>query len=222
MPIALNPIELRVLGSLIEKEITTPAYYPLTLNSLTAACNQKNNRDPVVTLEEEHVVRALDGLRERRLVATVTGAGIRVPKYRHTLESVTALSRPETAILCLLLLRGPQTTGELRSRSAPLFSFSSIADVETALASLEGRPGGPLVTKLPRQPGHKESRFMHLLADEPAAPPSATSEPKPEAARMRLAAADERLAEVETRLAEAEEQIRKLLTEFATFKKQFE
>jgi uncharacterized protein YceH (UPF0502 family) len=221
MSTQLNPVEVRVLGSLIEKEITTPDYYPLTLNALTAACNQKNNRDPVVAFDEPAVVRGLDGLREQRLISTVTGAGIRVPKYKHSFDAAFTLSRPEVAVLCLLMLRGPQTIGELRGRSGPLFAFASMADIETVLSGLEQRSGGALLKKLPRQPGRKEPRYAHLLAGEPEATAEASAA-KPEAARLQVGAENERLSALEAQCAELEKRLSRFQKEFAEFKKQFD
>lgn len=159
----LNAIEVRVLGSLVEKDITTPDYYPLSLNALVNACNQKNNRDPVMTLDEDPVRSALDSLQVKRLAGPASGADSRVTKYEHRLQEVYNFDRRETAILCVLLLRGAQTPGELRSRSERMYAFESLEDVLAALDRLSRREP-PLVTILPRQPGTKESRYMHLLS----------------------------------------------------------
>jgi uncharacterized protein YceH (UPF0502 family) len=157
----LSPSEIRVLGALIEKQITTPDYYPLTLNSLTNACNQLTNRDPVVSYDEQTVVRALDALREKRLATLFSGAESRVAKYKHTLTDAILLTPAEVALLCVLMLRGPQTVGELRTRAERLFPFDNLPEVEEALNALAARPERPLVAKLPRQPGTKESRYAH-------------------------------------------------------------
>src|ERR1041384_6019611 len=159
----LNASEIRVLGSLIEKQISTPDYYPLTLNALTNACNQLTNRDPVVAFDETAVVRALDGLRDKRLATLFTGAESRVAKYKHTLTDRLLLTPAEVALLCVLMLRGPQTIGELRTRSERLFKFDTLPEVEEPLGALAGRQPQPLATKLPRQPGTKQSRYAQLL-----------------------------------------------------------
>ena len=152
----LDAAEVRVLGSLIEKQITTPDYYPLTLNALTNACNQLTNREPVVSLDDQTVVRALDKLRDKRLATLFTGAESRVAKYKHTLTDALLLTPGEVALLCVLMLRGPQTLGELRTRSERLFTFDNMPEVEETLNALAARMQQPLVAKLPRQPGTKE------------------------------------------------------------------
>ena len=206
----LSPDEVRVLGSLIEKQITTPDYYPLTLNALTNACNQLTNRDPVVSLDETTVVRTLERLREKRLATLFSGAESRVAKYKHTLTDAVLLTPAEIALLCVLLLRGPQTIGELRTRTERMFAFDTLPEVEAALTTLATRQPQPLVTKLPRQPGTKESRYAHLFsgAVEPA---SARLEPTPKAAHPQ----DDRIAKLEQEVAELKQQ-------FAEFRKLFE
>ena len=169
----LDPIQLRVLGSLIEKEITTPENYPLSLNALINACNQRSSRDPVLDLSEEEVRQALHSLEDVALVTPVRDA--RVPKYEHRIRTVLNLRRDETALLCLLLLRGPQTPGELRSRADRLYTFDDLTAVQSTLERLAARPAadaatnetGPLTTVLPRQPGSREARYAHLLGDPP-------------------------------------------------------
>ncbi len=164
----LTPVEARVLGALIEKEITTPEYYPLSLNALVAACNQKSSRDPVMTLAEDDVRSALRSLEDLELVSVDHGS--RVQRYEHRARTVFQLRRDETALICLLLLRGPQTPGELRSRSDRLFAFDDLPAVSTALARMaapaEGR-AEPIAVQLARQPGSKEQRYAHLLGDVP-------------------------------------------------------
>ena len=169
----LDPIQLRVLGSLIEKEITTPESYPLSLNSLIGACNQRSSRDPVLDLTEDQVRQALHALEESSIVTPVRDA--RVPKYEHRLRTVLNLRRDEIAVLCLLLLRGPQTPGELRARADRLYTFDGIAQVQSTLERLAARATepdsdpaatGPLTVMLARQPGARESRFAHLLGDQ--------------------------------------------------------
>ena len=166
LPLQLSEIEIRVLGSLIEKDITTPDYYPLSLNALGNACNQKNNREPVMTLDENSLRDALSSLQDKRLAGPASGADSRVPKYEHRLQEVFNLDRREIAVLCVLLLRGPQTPGELRGRSDRMYRFEALEDVQSALQKLMDRQP-PLVRILPRQPGTKESRYQHLLGGEP-------------------------------------------------------
>jgi uncharacterized protein YceH (UPF0502 family) len=168
MDIHLSEVEVRVLGSLIEKEITTPDYYPLSLNALVNACNQKNNREPVMNLDEGAVRNALDGLQSHRLAGPARGADSRVAKYEHRVQEVFNFTRGETAILCVLLLRGPQTPGELRGRTERMFRFEHLDDVQSTLQRLMEREP-PLVAMLQRQPGTKESRYAHLLSGEPNA-----------------------------------------------------
>ena len=187
--IILNAVEVRALGALVEKEITTPEHYPLTLNALVNACNQISNRDPVLSFSEAMVTRALSGLREKSLAGVFHGADSRVPKYAHRLQEAFALSGPETAVLCVLLLRGPQTVGELRGRTGRMYEFATLAEVESTLHTLATKKPQPLVAKLPRQAGFKESRFEHLLeGDVPL--PSAEAARRLEAAEAaaRLAA----------------------------------
>jgi len=205
--LVLNAVEVRVLGSLVEKEITTPDYYPLTLNALVNACNQSSNRDPVVSFDETTVVRALDGLREKKLALVFYGADSRVPKYAHKLTEALTLSRPEIAVLCVLLLRGPQTVGELRGRTERMHRFDELSDVLAGLQKLMDRVP-PLAAVLPRQPGTKELRYAHLLsgpvesvaaafASELA---SARREARPDATPD--AAHEERIAQLEATVAE--------------------
>jgi len=187
----LDPIQLRVLGSLIEKEIATPENYPLSLNALVNACNQRSSRDPVLDLTADQVRQALHSLEDLALVTVVHDA--RVPKYEHRIRTVLNLRRDETAVLCLLLLRGPQTPGELRSRADRLFTFDDLAAVQSTLDRLAARNSGeedpaatgPLTTILPRQPGSREARFAHLLG----APPDLSAARLPYAADEPYAAA---------------------------------
>ncbi len=164
MDIDLNDQELRVLGALIEKEITTPEYYPLSLNALTAACNQKSNREPVMNLTEDEVSEALLSLRDKKLVWQLSTAGGRVPKFEHNIRSLFTLSKAETAVLCILMLRGAQTAGEIKGRTERMYSFSNLQEVEETLKTLISREDGPFVRELPRQPGKKEPRFIHLFS----------------------------------------------------------
>src|ERR1700723_1286316 len=166
MDILLSDVETRVLGSLVEKDVTTPDYYPLSLNALVNACNQKNNRDPVMNLDEDAVRQALESLQAKRLAGPTSGADSRVTKYEHRLQEAFNFTRGETAILCVLLLRGPQTPGELRGRTERMHHFEDLTEVQSSLQRLMQRDPA-LARILPRQPGTKESRYMHLLSGEP-------------------------------------------------------
>lgn len=219
--ILLDPEEIRLLGSLLEKQITTPEYYPLTLNALTNACNQKNNRDPVVSYDDATVIRALDSLRKKALVSTVTGAGIRVPKYKHGFDEFFGLGRQEVVLLTLLMLRGPQTPGELRNRAGSMSGFGSIEEVEAVLTSLNQHASRPLAKKLARQPGQKEQRYAHLLAGNPPVSESDAGAP-PEAAPVRVFAEQERITTLESIVKELRSDITQLQQKFKEFKKQFE
>lgn len=216
MEIMLNELEVRVLGCLMEKELATPDYYPLTLNALTAACNQKSNRDPVMALEETEVVRTLDSLKMKHL-AILSAEGGRVPKYRHILAERKALEPPELALLAELLLRGPQTLAELRARGERMTTLGDANAVEELLQELEERG---LVTRLPRQAGRKEIRYAHLLSGEPAAP--AESAPCPEPSRLKVMAENERMAKLEEEMAELKEEVAELRRVMAEFTAQFE
>src|ERR1051325_2706137 len=167
MSTTLTENEVRVLGALIEKQITTPEYYPLTLNSLTAACNQKNNRNPVMSLSESEVERALDSLRDKNLAYVFHGSTSRVPKYKHVAPEVLQLNPTELAVMCVLMLSGPQTVGEIRTRGSRLYDFKGMEEVDEALHGLSTRESDTLVVKLPRQAGQKDARFAHLLAGQP-------------------------------------------------------
>jgi uncharacterized protein len=163
----LDAAEVRVLGALIEKEATTPEYYPLSLNTLVNACNQKSNREPVVDYDDDTVYDALNRLREKRLTLMITGSG-RVNKYSQRISETLNLGRRELAVLCTLLLRGPQTLGEIKDRSERMYAFADLEETEMVLQKLADWPGGGLVKKLTRQPGQKEARYAHLLSGEPA------------------------------------------------------
>lgn len=220
----LSASEIRVLGSLVEKAVTTPDYYPLTLNSLTLACNQLSNRDPVVAFDETVVVRALDGLREKRLASVFTGAESRVAKYKHSLTDALLLTPGELGLLCVLMLRGPQTLAELRTRTERFQPFESHAEVEEALQALSTRQAQPLVVKLPRLPGTKEPRYAHLLAgpidlSALAAPPGI---PPAEPATLAVRAENERLAKLEAETVALRGELDELRRQFADFRKQFE
>lgn len=219
MDITLNNIEVRVLGSLIEKELTTPEYYPLSLNSLTNACNQKSNRDPVTALTEEDVVRALDSLRFKQFVVLSADGG-RVSKYRHLLAEKLGLMPAELAVLCELLVRGPQTVGELRTRGERMHPFGDLAAVEEVLQELIQREN-PLITLMARQPGRKEGRYAQLFSG-PAECVEEGSEARPEAARQRVAAENERIAKLEEEVAALRSEVVELQQMMAEFKAQFE
>jgi uncharacterized protein YceH (UPF0502 family) len=214
----LTPIETRVLGSLIEKDITTPDYYPLSLNALVNACNQKNNRDPVMTLDEQAVRDALTTLQEKRLAGPASGADSRVPKYEHRLQEVFNFDRREIAIVCVLLLRGSQTPGELRSRTDRMYHFETLDDVISALDRLAQRDPA-LVAVLARQPGTKESRYTHLFSGEP---------PDQSVARALLPAtagtnsAADRLTTLEQEVSRLRQELSDVQQQLATFRKQFE
>jgi hypothetical protein len=219
METILNEVEIRILGCLIEKEMTTPDYYPLTLNSLTTACNQKSNREPVVNFDETAVVVGLDSLRHKGLAMQAHGEGSRVPKYRHTLFEKLFLEPNQLALLCELLLRGPQTVGELRGRAERMHSFADLAAVETVLSELMEREP-PLLCKLPRQPGRKEHRFAHLLAGQPAFADDEKLSAEP--ARLVVAASDERIARLEADVATLRDEVATLRRQMDAFKAQFE
>ncbi|WP_414660490.1 YceH family protein [Horticoccus sp. 23ND18S-11] len=224
-PIApLTAAEVRVLGSLIEKQITTPDYYPLTLNALTNACNQLTNREPVVAFDETVIVRAIDGLREKRLATLFSGAESRVAKYKHTLTDALLLTPAEVALLCVLMLRGPQTVGELRVRCERLFKFDTLPELEEALNALASRQPQPLVTRLPRQPGTKESRYTQLLSGPIESPAIAVTDTsaRPELTPSASKPSDERLARVEAELAAVKQELATLKETFAEFRRQFE
>jgi len=217
---ALTAIEVRLLGSLIEKQITTPEYYPLTLNALVNACNQKNNRNPVTSLTESEVEDALYTLREKNLAYVFHGSTSRVPKYKHVAPEVLQLSPPEVAAMCVLMLSGPQTVGEIRTRGSRLYEFSGLEEVEETLHALSTREGEPLVVKLPRQAGQKDARYVHLLSGKPNLEEMAEAAPTERTARR--ANESERIANLEQQVHSLAEQIDSLTRQFEAFKKQFE
>ena len=219
MEIILNDNEVRVLGSLIEKELTTPEYYPLSLNSLTNACNQKSNRDPMMALSEDDVVRALDSLRFKQFVVLSADGG-RVPKYRHLLAEKLGLMPAELAIMCELLVRGPQTVGELRTRGERMYPFGALSAVEEVLQELTVREV-PLITLMPRQPGRKEGRYAQLFSGIPESAEEG-SEVRPEAARQRVVVENERIAKLEEDVASLQQEVIALQQMMAEFKAQFE
>jgi uncharacterized protein len=218
MATILSDIETRVLGSLVEKQVTTPEYYPLTLNALTAACNQKNNRNPVTSYSEDQVSQAIETLREKNLTYVFYGSTSRVPKYKHVALEVLHLNAAELAIMCVLMLRGAQTPGELRGNASRLYEFSSLEEVEQTLSVLMSRDGDPLVARLPRQPGQKEIRFAHLLNGEiPAEMATESTAP-----RRAPAPSSDRVSIIEQEVASLKSQVQDLQQQFETFKKQFD
>lgn len=209
----LNSVEIRILGCLVEKEMATPDYYPLTLKALTAACNQKSNRNPVMELSETDVLQGLDLLRHKGLALVAAGSG-RVPRYGHNLEARLHLEPSELAVLCELMIRGPQTMGELRTRAERLHPFDSLQDVEAVVRELaESDP--PLVVELARQPGSRENRYKHLLG---------TGKEDDEAETVETSAAgdENKIHELETDLGDLREEVEALRSELAEFKSQFE
>lgn len=218
----LTEIETRVLGSLIEKDITTPDYYPLSLNALLNACNQKNNRDPVMTLDEAAVRQALNTLQEKRFAGPASGADSRVPKFEHRLQEVFNFDRREIAIVCVLLLRGAQTPGELRGRTDRMYHFVALEDLVSTLERLAQREP-PLVCILPRHPGTKESRYMHLFSGEP--PEQTNIAPLTVAPSPRGASAnsgDDRLAKLEEEVSRLRAELFDVQQQLSAFRKQFE
>src|SRR5882762_3974976 len=220
----LSEIEVRVLGALVEKESTTPEYYPLSLNTLVNACNQKSNRDPVMTLDEESVRQALRSLSDQAMVRSA-GGDSRVAKFEHRLNELYNFHRHEIAVLCVLLLRGPQTPGELRTRAERMYAFEDLEAVHSALHLLMRREP-PLAKILPRQPGTKESRYMHLVsgdveewdaksvAEPPLTPASVDAE--------RIAHLEKEVAALRNDVADFQKEVAELKQKFADFKKQFD
>ena len=218
MNIILTEVECRILGSLVEKEVTTPEYYPLSVNALVNACNQKSNRDPVMNLDETVVRQVLHSLEGQSLVRSVSPADSRVTKYDHRLQEMFNFYRHEIAILCLLLLRGPQTPGELRSRSERMHSFDDLSAVQSSLQHLMKREP-PLVKPLPRQPGTKETRYAHLLSGDvsPTEP-----ELKVKAAAFEGFVDGDRVRQLEEEIIALKNEIADLKQQFTQFRKQFE
>jgi len=210
MDFVLDAVETRVLGSLLEKEVTTPEYYPLSLNALVNACNQKSNRDPAVNYDDETVENGLESLRHKSLVTTITGAGSRVPKYSHRFSEVLNLGRRELAILCELMLRGPQTLGELRNRTERMHKFE---DTDQVQAVIDKMP--ELVVKLPRRPGEKEVRFAQLMSGPPDVQAA-------EAQQQPLTPRQDRIGALEAEVAQMRQEVDGLKQQFADFRRQFE
>ena len=218
MNIVLNEMEARVLGALLEKEITTPDYYPLSLNSLVNACNQKSNRDPVMNLDEDSVRDALRTLHDNSLARSVSAADSRVTKYEHRLQEAFNFDRREAALFCELLLRGPQTPGELRMRAERMHQFDDLSEAQSALQRLMNREP-PLVKVLARQPGTKESRYIHLLSGD-AKPVSSTAGREVPAALEREKT--DGFSRLSSEMAELRRDMADLKQQFAAFRKQFE
>jgi uncharacterized protein YceH (UPF0502 family) len=194
--IVLTDVETRVLGSLVEKSLTTPEYYPMSPNAVMNACNQKSSREPVISYDETTVIHALFALRDKGLVWERSEAGSRVTKYAHRFENMSKFSPAEVAALCLLMLRGPQTPGEIRSRSGRLHEFTNPAEVESTLNGLMTRAEGAFVTKLPRQTGHKEARYAQLMSGA-----SAISSAPTETHAVPITTFEERIVELEQQVA---------------------
>jgi uncharacterized protein YceH (UPF0502 family) len=217
MDCVLNAVEVRILGALIEKELTTPEYYPLSLNALVNAGNQKSNRDPIMNLTDEEAEKAIEVLRKERLAWRRGVAGARVSKYEHNLNSKYILNQAQLAIMGVLLLRGAQTPGEIRIRTARMHEFTSLEDVVQTLEALSKNEAGALAIELPRQPGHKESRYMHCMAGIPEVT---------ELVHQRVletgASSQERLDIVENEVAELRQKLIDLTTQFEAFRKSFE
>jgi len=215
MPELLTEIEARVIGALVEKQLTTPEYYPMTLNALVAACNQKTNREPVTSYTEQAVQQTLDGLRDKNLAYVFYGSTSRVPKYKHIFGNYFELESSEIAVLCVLMLRGPQTIGELRERTHRLYEFSGLGEVNETLERLMKRDE-PLVTKLERAAGQKEARYAHLLSGE------VVSYTPPERASRGNSANDERLEKLEQEIETLKNELNLFRQEYEEFKKQFD
>jgi len=218
MPTILSDVEIRVLGSLVEKQITTPEYYPLSLNAVTLACNQKNNRYPVVSYSEDQVAHALETLREKNLTYVFYGSTSRVPKYKHVMPEVMRLNPAEVALMCVLMLRGAQTPGELRGNASRLHEFSGIDEVEQTLNELSTRDE-PLVLRLPRQPGQKEVRFVDLLSGTIKVAAFNEAERTPVPARR---SGNEQMEKLEQKVEALSTEVDRLKQQFEEFRKQFE
>jgi uncharacterized protein YceH (UPF0502 family) len=214
LPNDLSPVEVRVVGSLIEKELSTPDHYPLSLNALAAACNQSSNRDPVMSLDEGTIAPAIDALRRRGLVRSIQGIGSRVPKYQHLLADAGDLTRTELAVVAVLALRGPQTHAEIRSRSARLVTGGDAGGIDAALEALVTRDP-PVVRRLARRPGQKEARYAHLMSGDVA-------EPADETGAAALDLSGDRVASLEDEVRTLREEIAQLRAQVSDFRRQFE
>lgn len=221
MTFTLTAEEARLLGALLEKSITTPEYYPLSLNALVNACNQKSCRDPVVQYDDAVVARALESLRDRQLVSAVAGADARVPKYKERLAEVFAFDLASRAVLAELLLRGPQTAAELKARSERMHAWGALAEVQLTLDELAKRPDGPWVVLLPRQPGRKEPRYAHLLGG-PVTGVEPVTDPVVDPAVQAVRQEGERLARLEHEVTMLRADLEHLRQQLAEFRRQFE
>lgn len=217
MAITLGETEVRVLGALVEKQITTPEYYPLTINALVAACNQKTMREPVTNYDEATIARAVESLRNKNLVYVFLGSGSRTVKYKHRLPEMYELDEPETAVLTALMLRGAQTLGEIRERAGRFYDFADLTEVNAALESLINKEN-PLAAKLERQIGQKETRFVHLLTGELPAVIQTEREPRPANGQT----GNERIAQLEQEVETLKMRFDELQQTFDDFRKQFE
>jgi len=219
MDTILSEVEARALGCLIEKSLTTPEYYPLTLNALTAACNQKSNRIPVMDLDEERVAEAVDGLRyTHHLVGQVTSSGSRVPKFRHDAAAKLPLTDLDLALMCELLVRGPQTAGELRTHGRRLCEIESVAAVADAMDGLAKLEPDPMVVQIPPGPGHREPRYAHLLCGEVTVDDTQPFDPAPRPTSVR----EDRVVALEAKVEHLEAEVQRLSDAFSQFRKQFE
>lgn len=217
LPNNLDPVAVRVIGCLIEKEFSTPDHYPLSLNALTSACNQLSNRDPVMALEESTVSQAIDSLRRQGFVRSIQSVGSRVPKYQHLLAEAAEFSRAELAVLCTLSLRGAQTQAEVRSRAARLMPGDDASGLDAALESLIAREPQPVVARLPRRPGQKETRYAHLLSGDVPTPMDETPSAPPTTAPD-----TDRIEALEQLATELRNEVADLRAKLETFRKQFE
>ena len=217
--INLTQIEARILGCLLEKEITTPEYYPLTLNALTNACNQKSNRNPVMQLEEKAVLRTIYSLRDKQLVWQKSPAGSRVPKYAHRIQDAIPLNSQQVCVICELLLRGPQTIGEIRTHTARLCTFENTGELQSVIDSIQ--TDIPLIVQLPRQPGKRENRYMHLLCG-PVDLETAEEESYKEKAAVELETDDKRIKYLEEEISSLKADFLTLKQQFLSFKSQFD
>lgn len=223
MEIILSAEEVRVGGALIEKQLSTPDYYPLSLNALVNACNQLSNREPVVSYDERTVLQAIDSLRAKNLAKIITGADNRVPKYAHLIDECLDLAVQEVAVLCVLMLRGAQTVGEVRGRSGRLYDFADLNEVELTLQGLVEHQPVPLVVKLPRQPGTKESRYAHRLSghveveEQVTTASSEVSRPQPQNSFL-----EARVESLELEVGQLKQELAELKQQLSEFKQQFE
>ncbi|RJP87729.1 MAG: DUF480 domain-containing protein [Desulfobacteraceae bacterium] len=222
MDISLNAVELRILGVLIEKQMATPDYYPMTLNALINGCNQKNNREPVMNLDQGDVEQALNSLRKQHLVWQIMTHGSRTAKYEHNLAEIASVSERELAILCELFLRGPQTAGELNTRTARLIETHGLIAIEQTLKKLAEHHKGPFIEMLPRRPGHKENRYVHLFCpiEQSEAMYQPVTAAMPSSRVMKVE--DDRVEDLEQRVNELEARLNALQEQFLAFKEQFD